>query len=78
MILIDYANKHWNSRYLSPNGTNLWRQAAANNILPGRSDQAMEGRWKKHIRPNWAAFRNLYREYSGLSDFDFTPATESR
>jgi len=38
---------------LSPNGQKLWMNAENRDLLPGRTWQALEGRYKKYLRKNW-------------------------
>jgi hypothetical protein len=51
-------------RNMSPNGHNLWIQAAAEELCgPNKTAQAYESHWKKVITKNWAYYSELYESW---------------
>lgn len=46
------------------NGENLWREAERLQLIPGRSDQSMRGRYMKTIRRKWDQYyQSHYRQW---------------
>ena len=58
MKLMDHIARHMVNNKplpgLSANGKKLWMLAEENELIPGRTWQSMEGRYKKHLRVKWA------------------------
>jgi hypothetical protein len=64
MKLVEHIVKHMVNGKPRPgfsaNGQKLWKLAEEQDIVPGRTWQSMEGRYKKHLRVKWA---EVYPKY---------------
>lgn len=56
-------NVKYSTKVYSANGQQLWHQAVAANLLPGRTWQGIEGRFKKYIKGNWDTIMPSYRRW---------------
>lgn len=65
MAIVDFIQVNWNNARMSPNGNNLWRAAEAADIVPGRTWQSLQGRYKKTLRYKWGQLMQEHQRWAG-------------
>lgn len=67
MKIIDYVEAGLSKPGYSANGQKFWKQAVNIGLIPGKTWQSLEGRWKKSIKPRWNDFfEPKYRAWKAL------------